>query len=69
MTFAVLGVHVPLLMVHWYTYVPYNVAVAVEVPDVGALKVVVPGPDTWLHDPDPIAGVLPPNDPLTRTPQ
>jgi hypothetical protein len=49
--------------------VPYILAVAVEVPDVAALNVVLPGPDTWVHNPDPSTGVFPPSDPLTRLPQ
>ena len=44
-------------------------AVAVEEPDVAALNVVVPGPDIWVHKPDPSTGVFPPSDPLTRVPQ
>ena len=64
-----LGVHVPLLIVHVYTYVPTTLAVAVEVPVLAALNVVVPGPLVWLHNPIPIAGVLPPKDPLVNVPQ
>jgi hypothetical protein len=43
--------------------------VAVEEPEVGALKVTVPGPDNFDHAPAPIVGVLPPNEPLTSVAQ
>jgi hypothetical protein len=41
----------------------------VEDPDAGVLKDVVPGPDTWLHNPVPFTGVLPPSEPVTNVPQ
>jgi hypothetical protein len=40
--------------------------VAVELPEVEALKVVVPGPETCVHAPVPTVGVLPPNDELVN---
>ncbi len=64
------GVQVPLFTVHLSTYVPTKLTVAVELPDVGALKVTVPGPDTCDHAPVAGAvGVLPPKEPLTSVPQ
>ena len=67
---AALGMQVPLLIVQRYTYVPYAVTVAVDVPLVGEPKTVVPGPDTWLHNPVPgDAGVFPPSAPLVSVPQ
>ena len=68
-TSAVLGVHVPLLIVQRKMYVPGKVAVAVDEPDVSALKLVVPGPETWLHNPVPMDGVLPPSGALVSAPQ
>ena len=43
-------------------------AVNVDVPIVGALKVPVP-PLTMPHAPAPFSGVLPPSEPLSKTPQ
>ena len=68
-TTANVGAQDPLLMVHWYTYIPYKEAVAADKPDAGELKAVVPGPEIWLHNPDPSTGVLPPSEPLVRVPQ
>ena len=34
----------------------------------GVLKVVVPGPLTWLHAPVPTVGVFPPNDVDVKVP-
>lgn len=69
MTSAVLGVQVPLLIVQRKTYEPATLTVAVELPDVEALKVTVPGPDIFDHAPAPMVGVLPPNEPLVNVPQ
>ena len=69
MTFAVLARQGALLIVQRYTYAPATVAVAVELPTVGVLNVVVPGPLTWLHAPVPLVGLLPPNPPLVSVPQ
>jgi hypothetical protein len=44
-------------------------AVAVVMPDAGALKTVVPGPETWLHNPVPFTGALPSREPLMSVPQ
>ena len=65
---AVLGVQVPLLMVHRRTYVVYEFAVKVDVPEVDELNVPVP-PLTMLHAPVPFNGVLPPSEPLVKVPQ
>ena len=46
----------------------YELAVKVDVPVVGALNDTVP-PLTILHAPVPAVGVLPPSDPLSKTPQ
>ena len=67
-TSAVL-VQVPLLMVQRSTYVPTILTVAVEEPDEALLNVTVPGPETLVHVPAPISGVLPPNEPLSSVPQ
>ena len=66
-TSAVLGVHVPLLMVQRKTYVPAASAVKVELPLPLALKLPVP-PLTMLHTPVPVVGVLPPRAVLVSMP-
>ena len=65
---AALGVHVPLEMVHVYTYVPGTDAVAVAVGERLLLKVEVPGPDVCVQTPEPTAGELPPSEVLVRDP-
>ena len=67
-TVAVLGVHVPLEIVHVYTYVPGIDAVAVDEPKVLLLKVLLPGPDVCVQSPVPEAGVLPPRDAVVSDP-
>jgi hypothetical protein len=66
--FAVLAVHVPLLIVQRSTYVPYALAVKVDVPEAALLNDPVP-PLTILQAPVPTTGVLPPSDVLTSEPQ
>ena len=44
-------------------------AVAVDAGSLVLLKVVVPGPDVWVHTPAPIVGVLPPSAPLVSDAQ
>ena len=55
------GAHAPLLIVQRSTYVPYALAVAVELPEDPLLKFTVPGPLTLLHAPLPTVGVFPPS--------
>ena len=47
---------------------PTTLAVAVEAPEVGALKLVVPGPLVCVHCPVPAVGVLPPKDAVVNVP-
>ena len=54
-----LEVQLPFDMVQAYTYVPATEAVAVDDPELALLKVLVPGPETCVHVPVPMIGVLP----------
>ena len=62
-----LGVQLPLLIVHRKTYVPYVFAMKLELPVVGAVNVPVP-PLTMLHAPVPMTGVLPPRPVVVSVP-
>ena len=55
-----------MLIVHWYRYTPYWLAVAVDEPLVEPLNVVVPAPETLVHKPVPVPGVLPPKEAVVK---
>jgi hypothetical protein len=65
-TLAEDGGQVPLEIVQVYVYVPSTDTVAVDEPEVLLLKVLVPGPDVWVHRPVPIMGALPPSELLVK---